>query len=407
MQNNDARPRLGSGAIFGFSNNATAGFAANGNLIATTGHAYASYLLGAANTATITDNGLVWAGHRFRDYSGFVQEDWKVNSKLTLNLGLRYDVFRPYQEQYDRFSYLDPNLRNPEAGGRLGALQYGGKGPNTCNCSTIIKTHKLNFEPRIGFAYSLNNKTVIRSGFGLAYTHGSAGVGGNGAQGPGRTGYNLPAAYASTVTGLPAFYWDEGVPTAPTPPLLTAGFGAGFTTTNPAGAVAMTYVDPNLSGKPPYYMNWSFGLQRELLKETTLGATYSASAGHFLPRNGDTGIWSNSMEPRFLPLGSLLAAQATPANIAAAQRIIPGVGLPFSNYQGTIGQMLSPFPQFTNITYYASLGNSTYHSFQLTLNRRFARGFTTQAAYTFSKEIDNLPNGGQLGAIAGTSSPTV
>jgi hypothetical protein len=127
--------------------------------------------------------------------------------------------------------------------------------------------------------------------------------------------------------------------------------------------------------------------------------------GHFLPRNGDVGMWSNSMHPQFLPLGALLAAQATPANIAAAQRIIPGVALPFSNYQGTIGQMLSPFPQYNNINYYAGLGNSTYHSLQVTLNRRFSQGLTAQFAYTLSKEIDNLPSGGQLGTVGGTRDP--
>jgi hypothetical protein len=405
MQNNDARPNSGTGAIFNFSNVPTAGFAANGNLINTTGHAYASYLLGDVTSATITDNTLVWAGHRFRDYSWFVQDDWKVTSKLTLNLGLRYDIFRPYQEQYSRLSFLSPDLPNPEIGGFRGALQYGGTGANTCNCSAPIQTHYRNFQPRIGLAYSLNNKTVVRAGFLMAYTHGSAGVGGNGATGPGRTGYNAPAAYASVVTGQAAFNWEAGVPTAPTPPLLTPGFGTGFTTANPAGAVGMTYLDPALSGRPPYYIDWNIGLQRELRGNLTLGATYSASVGHFLPRNGDNGIWTNSMHPRYLVLGSLLAAQATPANLAAAQRIIPGVAPPFSNYQGTIGQMLSPFPQFNAITYYVGLGNSSYHSFQATLNRRFSRGFTAQFGYTFSKEIDNLPSGGQLGAVGGTRDP--
>ncbi len=405
MQNNDARPASGTGATFAFSNVPTAGFAANGTVLATTGHPYASYMLGAATSATITDNNLVWAGHRFRDYSWFVQDDWKIGSKLTLNLGLRYDIFRPYQEQYDRLSFLDPNMPNPAAGGRPGALQYGGTGTNTCNCSTIIKTHYKNFQPRLGLAYSLNNKTVIRAGFLMAYTHGSAGVGGNGATGPGRTGYNQPAAFASAVTGLPAFYWDEGVPTAPTPPLLTPGFGAGFTTENPAGAVGVTYVDPQMSGKPPYYLDWSFGLQRELPGSMTLGATYSASVGHFLPRNGDNGIWTNSMSPQYLPLGALLNAQATPQNVTAAQVIMPGIRLPFSNYQGTIAQMLSPFPQYNAINYYAGLGNSTYNSLQTTLNRQFSNGLTFQFAYTFSKEIDNLPSGGQLGTVGGTRDP--
>src|SRR5262249_34152164 len=122
-------------------------------------------------------------------------------------------IYRPYREQYDRFSYLDPNLPNPAAGGRPGALLYGGEnGPNACHCSSVINTHYRNFQPRAGLAYSLNAKTVVRTSFIMAYTHGSAGVGGNGATGPGRTGYNLPASYASTVTGQPAFNWDSGVP---------------------------------------------------------------------------------------------------------------------------------------------------------------------------------------------------
>ena len=187
------------------------------------------------------------------------------------------------------------------------------------------------------------------------------------------------------------------MPSAPTPPLLTPGFGTGFTTANPAGAVGVTYVDPNLSGKPPYYLDWSFGLQRELPSDMTVGATYSASVGHFLPRNGDNGIWTNSMHPNYLVLGTLLAAQATPQNVAAAQRIVPSVALPFANFQGTIGQMLSPFPQYNAVNYYVGLGNSTYHSFQATLNRRFSRGFTMQFAYTYSKEIDNLPERRAIG----------
>ena len=249
---------------------------------------------------------------------------------------------------------------------------------------------------------------MIRAGFGMNYAHGAAGIGGNGSgAGPSQLGYNASATFSSPATGLPAFNWDQGVPAYPEAPFLDPGYGAGFTTANPTGAISVPYASPSLAARPPYYINWSFGLQRQIGSSWTAGAAYSASVGHFLPRNGDTGIWTNSILPQYLALGSLLGVQATPANIAAAQAIVPGVALPFSNFQGTIAQMLKPFPQYSGVTYYSgNLGNSTYNSLQLTLERRFAKGFTTQTGYTFSKEIDNsIGAATNLGAVGGNRNP--
>jgi len=171
--------------------------------------------------------------------------------------------------------------------------------------------------------------------------------------------------------------------------------------------VSVPYASPSLAAKPPYYINWSFGVQRQISSNMTFGAAYSASVGHFLPRNGDIGIWSNSILPQYLALGSLLGVQATPANIAAAQAVVPGFGLPFSNFQGTIAQALKPFPQYSGVTYYSGdLGNSTYNSLQLTFEHRFAKGFTSQLGYTFSKELDNsIGAATNLGAVGGNRNP--
>lgn len=408
LQDNTASPTSGSSASFSFTNNETAGFSPTGTLLSTTGNSYASYLLGAPASGSITNNNVVWRGARYRDYSAFIQDDWTASSRLSVNLGIRYDLFGPSTEAFDRMSFMNPNMPNPAAGGRLGALEYAGNGPVNCQCHIPIRTHYLNFEPRVGLAYKLSNKMVVRTGFIMTYAHGAAALGGNGSgAGPGATGYNPPTSIASSVTGLPAFYWDQGIPPVVTPtPILTPGFGAGFTTTNPAGAVSAAYVDPDLAGKAPYYLNWSVGLQRELPGQVTVGATYSASVGHFLASASAPWIWTNSMPLQYLALGSLLNAQATPANIAAAQAIAPGIGLPFGNFQGTIAQMLKPFPQYSAVTYYSGdLGNSTYNSLQVTLNRRFSSGLTAQIGYTFSKEIDNTPSGGQLGAVGGTRNP--
>ncbi len=164
--------------------------------------------------------------------------------------------------------------------------------------------------------------------------------------GPGQTGFNPPSAIASAVTGQPAFYWDQGVKIPVTPlPILSAGFGAGNSTINPTGAITVPILAyPNLAGRSPYYMNWSFGVQRELPGKLTLGITYSASGGRFLSRYTAVGPYSNSMDPKYLALGSLLNAQASPTTIASAQAQFPEVHLPFSNYQGTIATMLAPFP---------------------------------------------------------------
>ena len=392
MQDDNMNPDTGTRATFSFSNSETAGFSPTGTLLSTTGNAYASYLLGGLDSASVTDNYVTELGSRFHGYAAFIQDDWKVASRLTLNLGLRYDLMGPYHEAYNRTSYLDPLQPNPAALGRLGALAFAGYGPGTCNCGNVpINAHYLNFGPRIGLAFRATGKTVIRGGFGIVYAH-QAGTGNNGTGvSPGQLGINASASFASAVTGQPAFNWDSGVPAYQKPPFISAGYGAGFTTTNPSGAVSINYVPWKIAGKPPYFENWNFGIQREITANMTVSATYAGSGAHFILGNSAVGIWTNSMPLQDLALGALLGAQATPANIAAAQAIIPGIGLPFANYQGTISQMLKPYPQYAGIGYlWGTRGTSTYNSLQLNLNRRFSRGLTFNVNYVFSKELDNL-----------------
>lgn len=399
-QDNRANPASGTSASFTFSNNETAGFSPTGTLLTTTGNSYASYLLGATDSASIVNNVVVETGSRFSNFSLFAQDDWKVNPKLTLNLGLRYDVYFPFSEQHNRYSMMDPTLPNPAANNIPGALVYG---------KQLVNTHWKNFQPRIGLAFAPDNKTVFRGGFIMTDTLGTLGLGGNGPNGPGQTGFNPPSAIASSVTGQPAFYWDQGVKTPVTPlPLLSSGFGVGNTTTNPTGAVAPFVVIPDLAGRSPYYLNWSFGFQRQLPANFTFGLTYSGSVGHFLPRQTALGAFTNSMNPKYLALGSLLNAQATTTNIASAKAMFPEIALPFPNFQGTIATMLAPFPQYAGGSaggiscYSCNLGSSSYNSMQTTVERHFANGLTTQFAYTWAKAIDNLSGtASQLGAVPG------
>ncbi|QNI35833.1 TonB-dependent receptor [Edaphobacter albus] len=400
LQDNRANPASGSSASFTFSNNVTAGFSPTGTLLSTTGNAYASYLLGGPDSASIVNNTVVETGSRFQNFSLFAQDDWKVTPKLTLNLGVRWDVYFPFNEQHGRFSFMDPTLPNPAAGGIPGALVYG---------KQLVPTHWNNVQPRIGLAYSLDDKTVIRAGFLITNTMGTLGLGGNGPNGPGQNGFNPPSGIATSVTGQPVFYWQNGVVLPQTPfPTLSPGFGAGNSTVNPTGAIAPPALIPDIAGKSPEHINWSFGFQRQLPGSLTFGLTYSASVAHFLPRFTAVGMFSNSMPIKYLALGSLLNSQATPSNIALAQAQFPEIAMPFSNFKGTIATMLAPFPQYASPTsggitcYSCNFASSNYNSMQVTVSRRLSDGITTQFAYTWAKEIDNI-NGtaSQLGAVTG------
>jgi hypothetical protein len=380
-------------ATFNFNSAQTQGYNSTGSLVTTTGNAYASYLLGAVNSSGISQNAIGETGGRYKDYALYVQDDWKVSSRLTLNLGLRWDLFGPFYEVDNLMSFFNPTLANPAVGGYPGALQFAGNGTDSCNCKDPVDTHYKNFGPRLGAAYRINDKTVLRAGYAIMYVH-VGGVGGrnNSRQGLSQLGYTGTNNQTSISQNNPAYYWDNGVPAfLQPPPFINPGYGAGYNTTT-ASPQNPVYGDPKLGGKPPYYENWNFGIQRSLTANMTLGVAYTASMGKYLPGpDNGTSVLLNATPLQYLGLGSLLTATANAANIAKAQAIFPNIALPFSNYAGSIGQMLRPFPQYGSISSpWFDVGQSNYQGLQATLNRRFASGLTFNAGYTFSKELDNL-----------------
>jgi Carboxypeptidase regulatory-like domain/TonB dependent receptor len=382
----------GSLFVANFSNNQTAGFNANSSTLNTnTGNSYASFLLGALNTATVNEDSIIATVAKFSSYSGWVADDYKVSSKLTLNLGLRYDYMRPYTEEGNHFTYLDPYAPNPAAGGRPGVLRFGGNyAPSaiSCNCSQIINTYPYAIGPRVGFAYALTDKTVVRGGYGIMYTRRGA-VGGreNARVGTGFVGINANAPLAATTSYDPAFYWQNGIPAYAKGPIYDETYQSGFATGRGAGGT-MTYGDPN--SQPPRYQNWNLSIQRSLTSSLVVNAAYVGSNGKQLAGAGH-GTWSNQIDPKYLVLGNLLNATATPANITLAQAILSGVALPFATFSGTIAQMLRPFPQYGGIADpYGNVGQTNYHALQVSLQQRLSKGFTFNANYTFSKALGNI-----------------
>jgi len=380
-------------AAFTFSSVQTQGYNSAGTLLSTTGNAYASYLLGAVNSSSVVDDAVNETGGRYKDYALYVQDDWKVSSRLTLNLGLRWDYMGTFYEVNNVMSFFNPTLPNPAVGNYPGALEFAGSGTDSCNCQDPVDPHYKNFGPRLGVAYRLDDKTVFRAGYAIMYAHvGAVGGRNNSRMGLSQLGFNATDNASSPGNNAPAYYWDAGVPPiAQAPPFINAGYGAGSIPANKTGYQDPTYGDPN-GGRPPYYENWNAGIQRSITPNMTLGVAYTASLGKFLP-GPDNGSGSpiNTTPLQYLALGPLLTATANAANLAAAQAIFPNIGPPFANFVGTIGQMLRPFPQYTTISSpWFDVGQSNYQAGQLTFNRRFSGGLTFTGGYTYSKELDNL-----------------
>jgi len=391
MDANERERTYGSLATFGFSNVQTAGFSSTGTLMTTTGNAYASFLLGELNATTVVEDSQVATSGRFYTYAFWAQDNFKLSPDLTLNLGLRYDIMKPYTEVYDRWSYMDPKVPNPAVGGFNGALVFAGDGSNSCRCRTPINTYYGGLGPRVGVAYSLSERMVARAAYGINYSRRGAVGGRAGARnGTGTLGLSANASFPSPNGFDPSYNWNNGVPAYPPPPFLDPTLNAGFVVGRGTGG-SVTYGDPDIGGRPPRYQNWNAGIQYALAKTVTLGASYAGSRGDFLGGSG-RGFYSNQLDPRFLVLGNLLTSQATPANIAAAQAIVPGIGPPYPNFNGTIGQMLRPFPQYSGVTdVYGDVARSTYNSLQFTLEkRRSDDGLIVNFNYTFSRTEDNL-----------------
>jgi hypothetical protein len=369
--------------------NETANYIAGTSTLNTaTGVAYASFLTGAPDNMTFTQNAYLENGARFRPISPYVQDDWKVNTRLTVNLGLRWDFYPTYVEQHNQLSFLNPTLVNPVTG-NMGALQFAGSGSVNCNCSTNVSNYYKNFGPRIGLAFQSDPKTVWRASWGVMYTHGN-GVGGSSASttGTGTQGFSAnPTAQATN--GVPRVYLDSGFPAYTAPPFLNSGYGTGYSTNQLQSPQAMSYGDPYLGGRAPEYINWSFGFQHQLSDTITMTVSYVGSQGHFeLPDTSNArGQWINQLNPQYLSLGAALSNKATPAALAAA-----GVTAPYPSFDPsqTIAQSLKPFQQYNSISdTYGNIANSNYNALQVSVMKRPSKGLQFMANYTWSRAIDD------------------
>ena len=379
------------------SSNAAPKFAATSG----TGLSYASFLVGQIDKASFTQYVQAVSGARFRPISPYFQDNWKVNSKLTLDLGLRYDFFPTLHEVHNSQSFFNPALTNPVTN-LPGALQFAGTGTNTCNCSTPVSNYFKNFGPRLGLAYQLDPKTVIHASYGVMFTHGGA-VGGSatslgtlGFSGGLSTSANGSLLSTAPLTGsngaLPSFVAPTGAASGPQ-------FGTGYTTNASYNGVnytgtpqSMGYTDSYLGGRAPEYINYTFGFQRQWTNTLTTSITYVGSQGHFLPTDGGNprGYWSDQLDPKYLSLGSNLSLTGSAlTTFCGANAGVCPASLSVFNTGQPLSQLLKPFP-FQGVTdTFAYVGNANYHSLQTTLNLRASHGLTFMTNYTWSRAIDD------------------
>jgi hypothetical protein len=381
--------------------------------VASTGLSYASFLLGQIDKGSLTDYSIhPEYGARFRAISPYFQDNWKLTPKLTLDLGLRYDFFPTVTEVHNYESFFSPTLANPVTG-LSGALQFTGSGPGTCNCSTPVNNYYKNFGPRLGLAYQLDSKTVIRASYGIMFSHGDA-VGGL-ATSIGTLGFSTGPSFSSSndvtamngllnsssgVAGsgtgaIPTYTGATGVASGPQ-------FGTGYTTNTLAGSSisytaapsSMTYPDPYLGSRAPEYINWTFGLQRQLTNAIALTATYVGSEGHFLQldSNNARGLQSNQLNPSYLYIGSHLADTGTTSTKVSADCTtysLTCTGLSQLVTSQPLSQLLKPYPFQSPADSWGYVGNANYHALQALLNIRSWHGLATNVNYAFARGIDD------------------
>jgi Carboxypeptidase regulatory-like domain/TonB dependent receptor len=347
----------------------------SGGFLNSTGFAYASFLLGQAQ-ATNLNIPLLTPGVRAQTVAFYFHDDWKVNSKLTLNVGLRWDIPTPPYEVASRMSGLDPNLPNPGADGRPGALVVLGDGPGRTGKDRFADTYYKQFGPRFGFAYSPNTKLVVRGGYGINYSP------------PIMDGFNFPyhvgfdgsnpiIRKTTPFTGVPAFSWDTPYP----------ALAATFPNTDPTllNGIDIGYYRPELN-KFPYVQNWNLGIQSELPWQTVLQANYIGNKGTRLNEAWFLTSGNNQVDPRYLSLGDTLLD-----DISAH----PEIPKPYPSFEGTVARALRPFPQYENVTTHRNNnGYSTYHSLQVTFTKRSNHGLSFISAYTFSKALATADSAG-------------
>jgi hypothetical protein len=334
--------------VFNFNNNMTsncAGQPAGCTVNTSTGFDVASFLLGYTNSK----NRNLFDANTYTEtrpeYSLYVQDDYRMTSRLTVNLGLRYDVYVPWIEKDNRQSNFD------ESTGKF-VVASDGAMINGVEVGRYLQTYsKKDFGPRFGFAYDLDGsgKTLVRGGFGVFWNFTPGGTSSSKAQNP-------PFLQSTSLTPSPSAYGTnlllrDGLPAPP-----------GVDPNRPAAGSTRSIFDINF--RDAYARQWNVNVQRSLFTNYMLEVAYVGSQGRQMLLKGDP----NQARP---------VVGVTDANVNRPYALI-------SPALRTIGQVQSK-------------GTLDYHALLVKFQRRFANNFSMLNSYTYGKAIDlNSDNDGNV-----------
>jgi hypothetical protein len=369
---------------------------------ASSGFGYASFFLGNANSVSTAAISRIRLGTHA--YGLYIQDNWKITRKLTLDYGLRWDYASLWKEQYGRMQSATFDLPNPIIGGRLGYVRYEG----TCKCS-FNNNYPYAIGPRLGVAYQINSKTVFRAGAGITYASVSD-----------QAGLNSSAADFFSIQapayGAPAGLLKDGDPYAVgnrfgNPPVVWPNFTPPFPTpASPTVIPPITQfvsIAPN-AGRLPRIFQWSVGFQREIMRDLVVDASYVGNRGAWWVSPLLAGYPNyNALTPEGLKSQYGLdvtnrtdaALLNTPINSPLVTARFPFLSNPNNVYQGfpaaqPLKQALRPWPQWTGIPPFLGppMGNTWYDALQVKATKRFSHGLNAQLNYAWQKELTNGTN---------------
>ncbi len=359
-----------------------------------TGFGFASFLLG--DYSGISQNAFTEPREGSQEWALFAQDSWKITRKLTVDYGLRWDYDTAERDSYGRLGQIDPTLANTNAGGRLGGLRFA----SNCNCSFYKSAYPYAIGPRVGVAYQLNSKTVLRGGWGYIYNFVASPAGSIvSTQGS----YNLAANSPSYVPGAYQFVNVETPNAIQSPhwPVINP-----YQYPNPGATSPSPLIPDANQDRPPRINQFSAGFQREITRSFVMEASYIGNRGAWIG-GGSLGRMSQ-LSPQLLATYGLYPIPGTgpaghnnandrvlltqPISSAAVTQFLASQGihsiLPYSGFptSSSLASALYPYPQFGAVGITGSpTQDSKYDSLQIKATKRLSHNLQGGGSYTWGQ----------------------